>query len=189
LIAGISIYAQSTGASTGPPAEPATPAALAATPSGPGRLLRADHVSAANAVPVFTLGNGQQVSVASSGKIRCLLRTVAGHLAGEACADTDINEGARSITVSDECAAGGQNRMEITGLAPEGTTTVRLDYTNDTHEDTTVLDGAFRFEGTNPAPGAAYPTGVEWLSNGVSGGSAPLPVKEDEFCLPAEEPN
>jgi hypothetical protein len=198
LIAG-AIYAQSGGASNG---NPAAPALLAIGPAGPGHLLRRDGVSATHARHVFALGNGQQLSVASHGKIRCLLRRLRGQLVGEACtgpptehgdtaraADTDSAEAERSITVSDECSSTGENRMEITGLAPEGTTTVRLDFTDNSHKTTSVVDGAFRFEGTNPAPGAAYPTGVEWLTNGISEGSAPLPVKGDEFCLPAEEPS
>jgi hypothetical protein len=49
-----------------------------------------------------------------------------------------------------------------------------------------VIDGAFAFDGTNPAQGAPYPIAVEWeaANAATSTATAALPVEGDNFCLP-----
>jgi hypothetical protein len=160
---------------------------LATVPPGPERLLRANGLNASNAVPVFSLKNGDSVGLLSGANTRCLVRTLDGRVAGESCASgAGVAEG-RGISVSDECGTSGRNLMEITGLAPEGTAQVRLNISDGTSQTVPVVSGAFKVDGTNPSQGDPYPTGVEWVGNdGTSGGSAPLPVAGDEFCLPAQ---
>jgi hypothetical protein len=132
----------------------------------------------------FTLQDGQTVSVIDSGSTRCMLHGVEAKVAGRCFTEEAVSAG-EAITVGDECGSGGENRMEITGLAPEGTVGVRLNSSDGASQETTVVDGAFRFEGTNPAEDGPHPTGVEWLDgNGAASGSAALPVSGDGFCLP-----
>jgi hypothetical protein len=157
---------------------------LATEGAGAGRSARADGLDASQATPAFTLRNGQSVSVVGDASAKCLIRNAGAH-ASETC-DTlaAIDEG-QAISVSDECGSVGRDLMEITGLAPDGVSAVRLIISNGTYESAAVVDGAFKFEGTNPAPGAPYPTGVAWLvGDGADAGTAPLPVDGDQFCLP-----
>jgi hypothetical protein len=136
---------------------------------------------------VFSLANGDDVAISTGPAGSCLVRTLAGRDAGEACASgAGIAEG-KGITVTDECGSASRHLMEITGLAPPGTATVLLRSTDGARQTTAVVDGAFRFEATNPTPGAPYPVDVEWLTNtGTSDGSASLPVEGGKFCLPAD---
>jgi hypothetical protein len=170
---------------------PATDESLSAAPvasvaPGPQRLLRADGAAAASAVPLFSLRNGDSVGLVVAGGSKCLVRTRGGKISGEQCAkDAGIGH-TEGIAVTDECGAGGRQLMEITGLAPEGATSVRLTISDGGSRSTTVVDGAFKFDGTNPGPSDPYPTGVEWLEGAASHGSAELPVAGDQFCLPAE---
>jgi hypothetical protein len=158
---------------------------LAATPTGPGRFMRAYGLSSAEATTVFSLGNGQTVSIVGGTLGKCLIRSGVGG-SSEGCDTPAVIDEGKAIWVADECATSGENRMEITGLAPEGVSAVRLDKSNGTHEEARVADGAFEFEGTNPASGDPYPTSVEWLdASGASVGEASLPVNGDEFCIPA----
>jgi hypothetical protein len=124
------------------------------------------------------------VAIVGDDLSKCLIRTI-GARTGDMCASTSgIAEG-HGISVGDECGSSGKNLMEITGLAPEGAMSARLRSSNGTSQRTPVIDGAFRFDGTNPAEGAPYPTGVEWMAaSGASMGSAALPVEGDNFCLP-----
>jgi len=186
ILAAGGVYAATGGASDG---QPGVPARLAVLAPGPGHLLRAEGASITKAKQVFTLADGDELSVASGPSGRCLLRRRKGKPAGEACASEDGIEAGHGISVADECGYSGQNRMQITGLAPEGVRTVRLQWSDGTNQETEVIDGAFRFEGHNPAASEPYPTGVQWIAaNGSSEESAPLPVNGAEFCLPAEEP-
>jgi hypothetical protein len=159
--------------------------ALKAGPAGPGRLAQAYNLSATAATPVFVLRDGETVSVVQNASAKCLLRSSEGRPAGEAC-DTlaAIAEG-QGISVTDECGTISKHLMEITGLAPEGVSTVRLDSSDGTYQSTAVVGGAFKFEGTNPQPAEPYPTGVEWVaSDGAYAGTAPLPVEGERFCIP-----
>lgn len=166
------------------PASSATTQQIKAHP-GPQAFVAAYGLKASEGQPAFTLHNGQTVSVIDNGATRCLLHGVGSRVAGRCFPATAIGGGA-GIAVSDECGSTGKNLMEITGLAPDGTVGVRLNISDGSSQETTVAHGAFRFEGTNPAPGSPYPTGVEWLNGtGAASGSAPLPVSGDEFCLPA----
>jgi hypothetical protein len=158
---------------------------LRAGPGGPGVFARASGLNPADATPVFALRDGREVSVVANASAKCLISKVGAHTAGETC-DTlaAIAEG-RAISVSDECTAGGQQLMEVTGLAPEGVASVRLLSSDGSYQTATVVDGAFKFDGANPAEGAPYPTGVAWIaSGGASVGTAQWPVEGDRFCLP-----
>ncbi len=151
---------------------------------GPGTFARANGLNPSSGTPVFSLSNGQNVSVVVGSAAKCLMRSVDGHVSETCGTIAAIDEG-QAISVLDECGTDGGNRMEITGLAPDGTASVRLDASDGTDRTTHVVNGAFRFDGTNPAPGSPYPTGVEWLAGtGADVGTAPLPVNGDQFCLP-----
>jgi hypothetical protein len=127
------------------------------------------------------------VGVVSNPTATCLVKTLSGSPAGDVCAGAPGISQGQAITVGDECGAAEANRMEIVGLAPSGVASVRLTSSDGSSSTTQVIGGAFRFEGTNPAAGEPYPTGVQWMmSSGASAGSAPLPVNGDSFCLPAE---
>jgi hypothetical protein len=166
---------------------PATAAQAAArTVPGPKRLVRGYELRGAKAIPVFTLKNGEHVKVLKGRGVRCLLRTRHGRVSGEACASAAAVHGESAILVTDECGSSGENRMEITGLAPEDTTSVRLKESDGSSHVTSVVEGAFRFQGTNPGAVDPYPTEVQWLHNGTASGTSSLPVNGDEFCLPAE---
>ncbi len=166
----------------------ATPgAALEASEPGSGHERRALGAQAAPAQPVFTLRDGDQVAVVRGTGGRCLIRTRDGSPAGESCAaDATAASAGEGIAVTDECGTAGDHLMEITGLAPEGVSQVALRYDDGSSRTTTVVDGAFRFEGTNPAPGEPYPVSVAWLSGESQTGSAALPVRGGQFCLPTE---
>jgi hypothetical protein len=155
---------------------------LEAEPTGPGRFGRAYGMSVTDSTEVFMLGNGAKVSVAETATAKCLFAAKDGGT-GELCdRDAAINEG-KAVSVTDECGTTGENRMEITGLAPIEAAKARLNSSDDSSELTSVEGSAFRFEGSNPSEGAAYPTGVSWLrSNGSAIITAPLPVNGDEFC-------
>ena len=149
---------------------------------GPGRALRESHLTASNATPAFSLRDGSTVSTVTSGATSCLVRSVQGHDGATCASPAGIAEG-HGISVSDECGAGGDNRMEIIGLAPKGAQNAILRSSDGTTESTPVVSGAFMFEGTNPAPGTPHPSTVEWLgASGGTLGAAGLPVKGGNFC-------
>ena len=152
---------------------------------GSSRFARAYGLDPAIAAEVFTLRNGQRVAVVADGAAACLIRGPVGH-GGETCSSrAEINEG-RAISVLDECGTESRDLMEITGLAPEGASSVRLMWSDGHSDRTPVTDGAFRFEGANPAPGGRYPTGVAWTNAaGADLGIGVFPVQGDQFCLPA----
>ncbi len=181
VVGGVGAYAAIGSASGG---EPSSGAQVASVSSGPNRLLRANGLALSNAVPVLSLKNGDVVSLLVGSGTKCLVRTTAGHIVGESCARETTLAAGQGISVSDECGTSGHNLMEIIGLAPEGATGVRLKNSDGTSKTTFVVDGAFKFDGTNPGPSEAFPVGVEWLESGVSG-AAGLPIVGDEFCLPA----
>ncbi len=158
---------------------------LRAAPGGPGVFARASDLNPAAASPVFWLRDGREVSVVANASAKCLISRAGARTAGETC-DTlaAIDEG-KAISVTDECAASGHQLMEVTGLAPEGVTNVRLVSSDGSYQTTTVVDGAFKFDGANPAEGAPYPTGVAWMTSaGASVGTAQWPVEGDQFCIP-----
>jgi hypothetical protein len=151
---------------------------------GPQAFVQAYNLSTSEGQAAFTLHDGQTVSVLDQGTTRCLLHGIGTQTTGRCFPQAEVSEG-QAVTVYDECASGGKNLMEITGLAPAGTAGVRLISSDGSSQDTAVVDGAFKFEGTNPAQGAPYPTNVEWVaSSGAAAGSAELPVKAGQFCLP-----
>jgi hypothetical protein len=162
-------------------------ARVAAVTPGPGRLLRAYGFDAHNAVPIFTLANGQDVGLLVDAEAKCLLRTLNGRIAGETCATDAAIPAGEGITVNDECGSTGEHLMEIIGLAPEDASAVRLLISDDKFRTAPTEEGAFKFDATNPEPGRPYPTGVEWVDSAGAGlGTAPLPVSGDEFCPPAQ---
>jgi hypothetical protein len=132
-------------------------------------------------VPVFA-GSGIEASVVSNATGRCLVRR--GIAGGATCGTlAEVNRG-ETISVTDECGTSEADRMTISGLAPDGTATVRLARTDGSSEDSVVQAGAFLFEGTNPHAGEPYPDGVTWLnSSGAAIGSSALPVQGDRFCI------
>jgi len=151
---------------------------------GPEAFLAADKVSASQAQAVFTLKNGQAVSVIDSGSSRCLLHRIGSHTVGRCFSEAKVDEG-EAITVADECGTSGKNLMEITGLAPAGATGARLAYSDGSSQDATIVDGAFKFEGTNPGQGDPYPTSVSWSGpSSATTSSSALPVSAGQFCLP-----
>jgi hypothetical protein len=162
-------------------------ARVAAVTPGPGRLLRAYGFDAQNAVPVFTLANGQNVGLLIDAEAKCLLRTLNGRIAGETCGTDAAIPTGEAITVNDECGSAGNDLMEIIGLAPENASAVRLLISDGSSKTAPTEEGAFKFDGRNPASGQPYPTGVEWVgSDGAGVGTAPLPVSGDDFCPPAQ---
>jgi hypothetical protein len=179
-VSGAGAYAA---ASSGTDAGPGEQAATVAP--GPERQLRANGLNASEAKPLFTLANGARVGLVSNATAKCLVRSLGTRFAGETCATTaEIAEG-HATSVGDECGSTGKNLMEITGLAPEGVLSVRLVSSDGTSQSTSVVSGAFKFDGTNPVAGGPYPTGLEWLGSDASRvGTAGLPVQGDEFCLP-----
>jgi hypothetical protein len=161
-------------------------AAIAAASPGPGRLVRASDLNPAAAEIAARLANGDSVGVVAGASAKCLVRIRSGQIVGEACAATaDIASG-EATTVTDECGSSGHQRMEITGLAPEGATAVRLVKSDGSSTATAVVDGAFKFDGTNPGPDDPYPTGVEWLDGATALGGANLPIVGGQFCLPTD---
>jgi len=179
-VSGAGAYAA---ASSGTDAGPGERAATVAP--GPERQLRASGLNASEAQPLFSLANGERVGLVSNAATKCLVRSLGSRFAGETCATTaEIAEG-HATSVGDECGSTGKNLMEITGLAPEGVVSVRLISSDGTSRSTSVVSGAFKFDGTNPVAGGPYPTGVEWLGgDGGRVGSAGLPVNGDQFCEP-----
>jgi hypothetical protein len=160
----------------------ASPVAQLEMHPGPEAFLRAQGVNASQAQPALTLNNGEAVGVIDSGGVRCFTLSVGTHVTGACSSETNIAKG-EAIQVHDECS--GKNSMAIYGLAPVKAVEVRLENSDGTSESTSVVKGAFSFAGTNPAPGATYPTGVQWLAAGGSSlGTAPLPVSAGQFCLP-----
>ncbi len=154
---------------------------------GPDAFLQAHGVSASEAQPAFTLQNGQTVSTIDTAHTRCLLHGIGKAVTGNCFSEPEVAAG-DAVTVADECGTSGNNRMEITGLAPNGTAGVRLSRSDGATEAAAITDGAFKFEGTNPAAGAPYPTSVEWIgSDGGSTGTANLPVSAGKFCLPTSD--
>ena len=179
-VSGAGAYAA---ANSGTGAGPGERAATVA--SGPERQLRATGLNASDARPLFTLANGESVGLVSNAAAKCLVRSLGSRFAGETCATTaEIAQG-HATSVGDECGWTGKNLMEITGLAPEGVVSVRLISSDGTSRSTSVLSGAFKFDGTNPVAGGPYPTGLEWVGSDVSRvGTAGLPVAGDQFCEP-----
>lgn len=158
---------------------------LDAGPSGPHRFTEAEGLNAAEAQPVFTLANGETVSIVGNSQVECLIRSMESRSADEPCVPRSEVIDGRGITVGDECGTSGRQLMEIVGLAPEGATSVRLENNDGSSTEAPVVDGAFKFDATNPAPGEPYPTAVEWLgAEGAHIGTAGLPVDGDQFCPP-----
>ena len=150
------------------------------------RSAEAFGLNPADAIPVFQLRNGEDVAAVGSSDAACLIRTKGGQSTETCDSRVAINEG-RAVSVLDECGTSGRNLMEITGLAPDGVSAARLAWTDGTVQAAAIVHGAFRFEASNPAPGAAYPTGIGWINtNGSSVGQAVFPVRGDQFCLPTE---
>ena len=179
-VSGAGAYAAaSSDTGTGPGEQAATVA------PGPERQLRASGLNASDAQPLFSLANGERVGLVSNAAAKCLVRSLGSRFAGETCATTaEIAEG-HGVSITDECVTTGNDLMEITGLAPEGVLSVRLISSDGTSRSTSVLSGAFKFDGTNPVAGGPYPTGLEWLGSDASRvGTAGLPVAGDQFCEP-----
>lgn len=179
-VSGAGAYAAAnsgTGAGPGERAATVTP--------GPERQLRASGLNASEAQPLFSLANGERVGLVSNAAAKCLVRSLGSRFAGETCATTaEIAEG-HATSVGDECGSTGKNLMEITGLAPEGVLGVRLISSDGTSRSTSVLSGAFKFDGTNPVAGGPYPTAVEWIGSAAGRvGTVGLPVNGDQFCEP-----
>jgi len=179
-VSGAGAYAAAnSGTNAGPGEQAATVA------PGPERQLRASGLNPSEAQPLFFLANGERVGLVSNAAAKCLVLNLGSRFVGEMCATTaEIAEG-HGVSIADECATTGNNLMEITGLTPEGVLSVRLISSDGTSQNTSVVDGAFKFDATNPAAGAPYPTGVEWLGSDASSvGTAGLPVNGDQFCEP-----
>jgi hypothetical protein len=156
---------------------------IAGVPTGPWRMVRANGLNAQDATHVFSLRNGESVGIVGDATAKCLVRTLGSRQAGEGCSLVSGLAQGNGITVSDECGSGEKGFMEILGLAPTSAASVRLLSSDGTSQLTSVVNGAFRFEGMNPPKGAPYPTGVEWVSGaGTGAGTAPLPVGGDGFC-------
>jgi hypothetical protein len=160
---------------------PAPVEQLRAQPPGPGRFAKAYGLNVAKATSAFTLRNGATVSVVESATAKCMLTRRDGGVAETCDTRAAINRG-HAISVSDECGTAGSNLMEITGLAPDGIASVRVLISDGSSQTAVVTHGAFKFDGTNPAANAPYPTGVAWI---MDAGKAPLPVEGDRFCLSA----
>jgi len=176
VVAGVTTYAVADSPEPGPVAQ------LEAHPGGEA-FLQGAGVNASDATPAFSLQNGETVSVASSGANRCVVHTLGGKATGRCYPIAAVAQG-EDITVFDECGSSGKHLMEISGLAPAGTVTVRLVESDGTSQTTSVAAGAFRFEGTNPVAGGPYPTAAEWVaSDGSGSGRAPLPVSGGRFCV------
>src|ERR1700679_1241240 len=128
-------------------APPSPIESLRAGPGGPGVFARASDLNPAAATPVFALRDGREVAVVANAAAKCLISKAGARTAGETC-DTlaAIDEG-KAISVTEECAASGHQLMEVTGLAPEGVTSVRLLSSDGSYQTTTVVDGAFKFDG------------------------------------------
>ncbi len=155
---------------------------------GPASEARAIARGPSTATRVFA-ADGLNARVLGDASGRCLA-LVRAHRESSTCGSfAEIDEG-QSIAVADECGSSGQNRMTISGLAPEGSETVRLRFSDESHLDTSVEAGAFVFQGTNPGAEDPYPVGVQWRgSGGTDLGSAELPVEGDRFCIePPEAP-
>jgi hypothetical protein len=167
--------------------EPSPAAVFKASPSaGPGRLAKAYGLDPDDERYVFTLGNAEGVAILAGANAACLMRSEdAG--SGETCETVAAIDRGQAVWVEDECGAAGDDRMEIIGIAPAGASSATLNYSAGPSQSADVVSGAFKFEGTNPAQGAAYPTTIDWLTDdGSSLGTAHLPVTGDEFCLPTE---
>lgn len=150
----------------------------------PGQFARSYGLNPADALLVFTLRDGLSVFVVGNTTAKCLIRSDSSQ-SGETCDTVPAIDQGQAISVLDECGSSGSNRMEITGLAPEGVTSARLIWSDGIHEDTWVTHGAFKLEGTNPSAGAPYPTAIAWIQRGGETGRAIFPVHGDQFCLPA----
>lgn len=160
-------------------ASPLTAAQLKEKVRDPSYEVKAAGLATTTPVHAFTLADGQNVSVASNGAEKCILLQSGEDRCGEA---PEVAEG-HTIEVLDECGSSEDNRMEITGLAPEGATSVRLVYSDGSSRTTEVADGAFRFDATNPAAGSPYPTSVQWVgSSAALPATASLPVSGGNFC-------
>jgi hypothetical protein len=166
-------------------AQPSPIESLRAGPGGPGVFAHASDLNPAVAAPVFALRDGREVSVVANASAKCLISKAGARIAGETCDTVAAIDEGKAISVSDECSVSGHQLMEVNGLAPEGVTSVRLVSSDGSYQVTTVVDGAFEFDGTNPAEGAPYPTGIAWIaSDGASAGTAQWPVEGDQFCIP-----
>jgi hypothetical protein len=166
-------------------AQPSPIESLRAGPGGPGVFARAIGLNPAVAAPVFELRDGREVSVVANASDKCLISKAGARIAGETCDTVAAIDEGKAISVTDECSASGHQLMEVTGFAPEGVMSVRLVSSDGSYETTSVVDGAFKFDGTNPAEGAPYPTGVAWIaSGGANVGTAQWPVEGDQFCIP-----
>jgi hypothetical protein len=179
---GLGAYAAASGGSG---RQPKLVEELGPETTGPGRFAKAYDLNANAATPVFALRNGQTVSVVGNATAECLLSSGDGRASGETCDTQAAVDQGQAISVTDECGASSGKLMEITGLAPAGVSSVQLESSDGAYQTATVVRGAFKFEGTNPAPGAPYPTGVHWVaSDGADLGAAALPVSGDQFCIP-----
>jgi len=170
----------SPGTSSTPAGPNSEPPAGAQTPLGRYGLHLADLT------PAATLPGGETLDVATNSQGKCLLGEREGRPLSETCASTSGIARGEGITVNDECAPSGKQRMTIAGLAPENTTSVRLRISDGTSRSATVQNGTFGFEGTNPTSNGPYPTGVEWVSPSTSTPVAEWPVDGNQYCEPAE---
>jgi len=184
-VSAVAAYAASGGGS----GSQSTPIQQLAGSPGPGGLARANGLNPTAATPAFALRNGDTVSVVANATARCLIRSRGTVTAGETC-DTRaaVDEGA-AIGVTDECGTSGRDLMEVAGLAPDGVAAVRLNSSEGSYQTAAVVDGAFKFDGTNPSPNGPYPTGVTWITGtGAVAGGAALPVHGNQFCIPTPGP-
>jgi len=161
---------------------------LAETSPGQGHLIRTYGLEPAGAEPVTTLANGEEVGVIFGEHARCLERTRGGEISGEACAPNVALGTTQAITVSDECAAGSDQRMEIMALAPTEASGATLISSDHSTRSVSVQSGLAVFEGANPSEGDPYPTSIVWTNESGQLSEAGLPVEADRFCYPAEEP-
>ncbi len=162
------------------PSTTLTPAQAEAKVKDPNYDIKSHGLSTATPTDVFTMANGSSVSVLGSGNDRCVKPEY-----GEArCGDPVEIAAGQTIEVVDECGAKERNRMEVTGLAPTSATTALLASSDGSSITSSVVDGAFKFDASNPVSGGPYPTHVVWLdSSGTVVASADLPVRGNDFCI------
>lgn len=146
------------------------------------------YVNPSDARPVVTLKHGRDLSVIISDGAKCVVmrRGVRPVTASCVGAHTASGAGEGTISVNDECGSAGKNLMEVTGLAPEDASAVRLLMSDGTSHTGSITDGVFSFEGTNPGPQEPYPTGIEWVRGQESTPAEQWPVAGRQFCEPAE---
>jgi hypothetical protein len=121
--------------------------------------VRAHGLDPDRAGRVLTTDNGLAISKVANAKETCLL---IGPRESQCFSAINIATG-RGFSIFNDCSPGGTGAMRIVGVAPPGTTTVQIVYSDGPGAETNPKTGVFVVNSMTPAEGQSYPVAIRYV--------------------------